>query len=154
MALVLAKPLEITVRHLLRNSSAVEVVGVYFHDVRSRLLLVVERVHQLIVAAGITDACVADSAADVRLDHTIHLRVGDQRDWPVNVFEKRVSRKLRRAHKVGRVQLVLVQGVVPERLEHVGQQANVAYQIERHVLFETLAVKVFPNVLSVCIVRL
>ena len=88
------------------------------------------------------------------MDHTIHLRVGDQRDKPVNVFEKSVLSELRRAHKVGRVQLVLVKGVVQEGLKHVGQQANVAQQIERHVLFETLAVKVLQHVLSVRIVRL
>ena len=50
--------------------------------------------------------------------------------------------------------MVLVEEVVPERLEHVGQQADVAQQVKRHVLFETLAVKVFTHVLSVRVVRL
>ena len=59
-----------------------------------------------------------------------------------------------RTSKVGRVQLVLVQGVVLESLEHVGQQAYVAQEVERLVLFETLAVKVFPHVLGVRVVRL
>ena len=72
-----------------------------------------------------------DTAANVRLDHAIHFRVGDQRDRPVNVFEKSVLRELRRAHKVGRVQMVLFQGVVPDRLEHVSKQAHVAHKIER-----------------------
>ena len=37
---------------------------------------------------------------------------------------------------------------------HVGQQANVAQELERHVIFEILAVKVFPHVLGVREVRL
>ena len=81
-------------------------------------------------------------------------RVGDQRDRPVNVFEKSVLRELRRTYKVGRVQLVLVQGVVPERLEHVGQQANVAQQIESHVLLKILTVENLPHVLGLRVVRL
>ena len=96
----------------------------------------------------------ANTATDVRLDHPIHLRVGNQWDWPVNVFEERVSSELRCTNKIGWVQLVFVQRVIPERLEHVVQQANVAQQVERHVLFETLAVKVLPHVLSLRIVRL
>ena len=96
----------------------------------------------------------AVTTADVRLDHSIHVWVGDQRDWPVNVFEKSVPSELWRAHKVGRVQLVLVHGVVPERLEHVGQQTNIAQKIDRHLLFETLAVEVLPHVLIARIVRL
>ena len=83
-----------------------------------------------------------DTAANVRLDHAIHLRVGDQRDRPVNVFKERVTRELRRTNKESRVKLVLVQRVVPERLKHVGQQANVAQQVEPPVLFETLTVPV------------
>ena len=59
----------------------------------------------------------ADTTANVRLDHAIHLWVGNQRDQPVNVFEERVPRKLRRTNKVGRVQLVLVKGVVLECLD-------------------------------------
>ena len=61
---------------------------------------------------------------------------------------------MRRADKVGRVQLVFVQGVVPEGLEHVGQQLYVAQKIKRYVLFETLAVEVFPHVLGVRVVCL
>ena len=96
----------------------------------------------------------ADTAADVRLNHQIHLLVGDQWDWPVDVFEERVLSELRCTHKIRRVQLVFVQRVIPERLEHVGQQANVAQQVERHVLFESLPVKVFPHVLRGRIVSL
>ena len=96
----------------------------------------------------------ADTAANVQLDHAIYLWVGDQRDLPVNVFEQRVPRELLGTHKVGRVQLVLVQGVVSKCLEHVGQQANVAQQIERHVLFKSFAVEDFPHVLRVRVVRL
>ena len=80
------------------------------------------------------DTCVEDIAADVWLDYPIHLRVADQWDWPVDVFEERVPSEWRCTHKIGRVQLVLIKGVIPERLEHVGRKANVAQQMKRHVL--------------------
>ena len=41
-----------------------------------------------------------------------------------------------------------------ERLEHVGQQANVAQPVKRYVLFEIMAVEVLPHMLGVRIVRL
>ena len=62
-----------------------------------------------------------DTAADVRLDHLIHLQVGDQWDWLVDVLITRVSSELRCIHKIGRVQLVFVQWIVPECLEQVSQ---------------------------------
>ena len=83
------------------------------------------------------------------VNHPIHLRIGDQWDWHVDVFQGCVPSELRCTNKIGRVQLVLVKGVIPERMEHVGQKANVAQQVKRHVLFETLAVEVLPHVLGV-----
>ena len=94
-----------------------QVVNVNLHDVRSRLLRVVERAHQHVVGAGVANVCVADTTANVRLDHSLHLRVCDQQDRPVNVFQERVLRELRRTYKVGRVHLVLIQGFVSERLK-------------------------------------
>ena len=82
-----------------------------------------------------------DAAANVRLDHSIHFRVSDQRDQPVNVFKERVPRKLRHIYKVGRVELVLVR-VVPESLKHVGQQANIAQKVELYIFYKTRAMKV------------
>ena len=61
---------------------------------------------------------------------------------------------MRRTHKVGRVKLVLVQEVVSKGLNHVGHKADFANQVERHVLFEILAVKDFTQMLSVRIVSL
>ena len=96
----------------------------------------------------------ADAASDVRLDHPIHLRLGDQRNWPVNMLKKRVPGELWSAHEVGRVQLVLVEGVVSEHLNHVGQQADVAQKVELHIIFEALTLKVCKHMLSVGVIGL
>ena len=68
--------------------------------------------------------------ADVRLDHPVDFRVGDQRDKTVDVFQKGIPSEFRRTHKVGLVQLVLVQLVVLKHLKHVGQQADVASKVD------------------------
>ena len=73
------------------------------------------------MCAGVANTCVAEAASDVQMYYLIHLRLGDQQDRPVNVFENKVLRELRYAHEVGWVQLVFVQGVVIERLKHVDQ---------------------------------
>ena len=156
-AFVVAHPLKIAIRNFLRHGPAVEVVVVHLDDVEGRLLGVVQRAHQLVVGAGVSNACVADATADVRLDHPIHLRIGNQRDRPVDVFEERVPRDMRRANRrahLGRVQLVLIKRLVSKRLEHVSQQANVAQNVELHVFFEIRAEKVVPHVLGMCVVSL
>ena len=93
---------------------------------------------KLFDCAGVTDACVANTAADVWLEHPIYFPVSDHRDRPVDVFLKSVPRLLRCPLEVGRVQLILVHKVVLECLKHVGQQADVAYQIESPVLLKTV----------------
>ena len=40
----------------------------------------------LFVRSGVANTRVADATADVRLDHPVHLRVGDQRDRLFDVF--------------------------------------------------------------------
>lgn len=61
---------------------------------------------------------------------------------------------MRRTNKIGQVKLILVQKNVSERLDQVGMQANVATQVKRYVLFETLTVKVVQHVLGVRVVDL
>ena len=70
------------------------------------------------------------------------------------MFEKRIPRELRRAYEVGRVQLVLVEGVVSEHLEHVGQQTDIAQEVELHVILEALTLKVRKILLGVAVVCL
>ena len=43
----------------------------------------------------------ADAAADVRLNYSVHFRVSDQRDRLVDVFPESIQRELRCPHKVG-----------------------------------------------------
>ena len=102
-AFVVCHPFKIAIRHFLRHCPAVEVVGVHLHDVRDRQPRAVERAPQLVVGARVADACATDATLNIRLNNAIHFWVGDQRDRPVNVFEKRVPRELWRTHKVGRV---------------------------------------------------
>ena len=122
--------------------------------VRCRLRRVVQQIHQLSIRSGIADTCVTDAAADVRLDHPVHFRIGYQRDRPVNMFEKGISRELRRANEVGGVELELVQRVVSIHLEYIGQQADVTMEIELHIVFEALTLKVGEYVLGVCVIGL
>ena len=85
----LTKPFEITVWHYLLHDPAVEIVGVDLHDVRGGKLRIVEEAYQLVVGPGFTDACVTDTAANVRLNNAIHHRVNNKLDRLVNVFELR-----------------------------------------------------------------
>ena len=96
----------------------------------------------------------AYAAADVRINYPVHFRVGDQRDRLLDVFQESIPRKLRRAHKVGRIQLVLLQGVVSENLKRVGQQADVAQKVELHLIIKVLTLKVCQHVLGVGVVGL
>ena len=68
------------------------------------------------------------------------------------MFEKGIPRKLRSAHKVGGVELVLVQRVVSKHLEYIGQQADFTEKVELHIVFEALTLKVGEYVLGVCVV--
>ena len=61
---------------------------------------------------------------------------------------------MRRTHEVGGVQLVLVQGVVSEHLEHVGQQADVTQGVELHIILKGLTLKVFKHMLGLGVVGL
>ena len=98
---VIAYPLEIAVRHLLRHRPAVESVGVDHYDVGCGLRRVVARSHQLVVRPCVADTCMTDAATDVRLNHPVHFRIDAQRDRLVDVFKERIPRELRSAHKVG-----------------------------------------------------
>ena len=131
-----------------------EVIRVHLHYVRGRLCRFVQRSHQLVICSGVANTGVADATADVLLDHPVHLRVGDQRDRLFDVFQQGVPCELRRTHEVGRVQLVLVQGVVSEHLEHVGLQADVAQEVELYIILEALTLKVREDVLGVGVVGL
>ena len=128
-AIVLADPLELSIGHLLRHGPTVEVICVHHHYARGRLCRVVHRSHQLVIRSGVADTGGANPAADVWLDHLVHFRVGNQRDRLVDVFQKGIPRELRRVDEVGRVKLVLLQGVVSEHVEHVGQQSDVAKKV-------------------------
>ena len=135
-ALVHTYPLKLAIWHVLRHGPAEEVIRVHFNYVRGRLCRVVQRSHQLVVNSSVANTGVTDNVSDVRLDHPVHLRIGDQRDRLVNVFQKGIPRELRCAHEVSRVQLVLFERVVTEHLEHIGQQADVAQKVELHIILE------------------
>ena len=113
-ALVHTHLLELAIGHLLRHGPAVEVICVHLHYVLGRLGRVVQRFHQPVVGSSVANTGVADAAADVRLDHPVHLQIGDKRDRLVDVFQKGIPRELQCAHEVSRVQLILVERVVTE----------------------------------------
>ena len=96
----------------------------------------------------------ADTDADVRLYHAIHLKVGDLRKRPVNVFEKCVSREFRRTDKVGKVQLVLIKRVYLNSLTDISKQTYVAEQVKYYVRFVTLTMEGLPHVQGVSVVCL
>ena len=94
----------------------------------------------------------AYAVSDVRLDHLVHFRIGDQRDRPVYMYTKRSLLKLKRAHELGGVVLLLVQRVVFKHFESIGQPADVPVKIELHIVFEALTLKVGENVIGLCVV--
>ena len=89
----------------------------------------------------------ADAAADVGLDHPVHSRIGDQRDRLIDMFENGIPRQLRGAHEVDEVELVFVERVVSKHLKYFGQQADVTEEVELHIVFEALTLKVGEYVL-------
>ena len=153
-ALVHTHPLELAIGPLLRHGPAVEVIRVLLHYVRGRLVLIVQRSHQLVDNSSVANTGVADAAADVRLHHPVHLRIGDQRDQLVDVFQESIPRELRCAHEISRVQLVLVERVLTEHLEHISQQADVAQKVELHIILEVLTLTFRVHLLGVGVIGL
>ena len=96
----------------------------------------------------------ADASEDVRLDHPVHVRIGDQRYRLVDVYQEGIPRKLQCAHEVSRVQLVLVELDFTEHIKHIGQQADVAQEVELHIIIEVLTLKVRVHLLGVGIIGL
>ena len=152
-ALVHTHPLELAIGHILRHGPAVKDIRVYLHYLQGRLGRVVPRSHQL-VGSSVAYTGVADAAADVRLDHPVHFRIGDQRDRLVDVFQEGIPRQLRCAHEVNRFQLVLVERVVTEHLKHIGQQADVAKVVELLLILEALTLNVRVHLLGVGVIGL
>ena len=70
------------------------------------------------------------------------------------MFQEGIPRDLRCAHEVSRVQLVLFERVVTEHLKHIGQEADVAREVEVHMMFEVLTLKVRVHLLSVGVIGL
>ena len=93
-----------------------------------------------------------DGVSHDRFDNPVHFRIGDQRDRPVDMFEKGISRELKSGHEVGGVELVLVQRVVSKYLEYIGQQAIVTEKVELHIILQAQTLKVVKYVLGVCVV--
>ena len=93
-----------------------------------------------------------DAAADVRLDHPVYFRIGGEQDRPVDMFEKGIPRELGSVHEVGGVVMILVQRVVSKLMEYIGQQADVTEEVELHIIFESLTLKVGEFVLGVSVI--
>ena len=70
----------------------------------------------------------------------------------VYVFQEGIPRELRCAHGVSWVQLVLVEQVVTEHLEHVGQQTNVVQEVELNIILKALRMKVREHLLGVGVI--
>ena len=63
-----------------------EIDFIYIHFVGRQLVRVVQLAHQLVVCTGIANTDVANATSYVGLNHSVHLRIGDELDQAIDVL--------------------------------------------------------------------
>ena len=84
--------------------------------------------HIFVVRFGVPSADHRDAATKPRFQHFVHRLVFDESQLAIANIQHRIPTELWCRHIMRGIELIVLHGHQPERLEHVGQEEYISYK--------------------------